>query len=213
LVLLLMGVQFAVAQDTLGDTQSGFDWRDDQLNTRNHPAVGSWFGKAVQVCTGDPTKACTSLGFPAIALFMNPSIHADGIFLGNDSLTLGAAPFGPHTTAHGQWVPLSNTDFVADYMFMLNPFPAVSFAAVGAIRFRWSAKVILPDTAVGWVNIYLFPPLPTVWESLKPADFPLFPKEAEPLVTSPKGFVYDPSQCTSPACPLVFKFTIRRVAP
>src|SRR5688572_33437706 len=53
------------------------------------------------------------------ALFLTPSLTGDGIFIANNSLALGSAPFGPHTTAHGRWVPTSATGFVADYTFML----------------------------------------------------------------------------------------------
>lgn len=83
---------------------------DNDNRASVHPAVGSWFGKAVQL-TGGVT--------PGLALFMTPTIGADGTFLGNDSLALGAPPFGPHTTAHGSWAQSGRDSIVADYVFML----------------------------------------------------------------------------------------------
>lgn len=174
--------------------------------TLNHPAVGSYFGRAVQVCA--PGAPC-----PQIALFMTPTLTGDGLFLGNDSLTLGDAPFGPHTTAHGQWVPTSKTGFVADYTFMLPPTPPTPTPTVSALRFRWLANVIDADTIVGFVNIYFFPPIPVQWESLGANQFPGLPSEASGVITSPAGVVTDPATCATLGCPLVFKFTVKRVAP
>ena len=63
----------------------------------NHPAVGSWMGRAVPLAPFCPPG---SEGCPVPAeLWMTPTILPGGHFLGNDSLTFGA----PHTTAHGQW--------------------------------------------------------------------------------------------------------------
>lgn len=184
--------------------------------TENHPAVGSYFGKAVQLCpTGAPC---------GIALFMTPTITGDGIFIGNDSLTLGGAPFGPHTTAHGQWTPTSKTGFIADYTFML-PSPPPGSPDVTALRFRWLANVIDNNTIVGYVNIHnvFGPPVPVDWEPLTPdqpgapfsGGFPTLPPAANAVVTSPTGVVTDPNSCPNPfaGCPLVFKFTVKRVAP
>jgi hypothetical protein len=179
---------------------------DEQGNgrTANHPAVGSYFGRAVQVCA--PGAPC-----PQIALFMTPTLTGDGLFIGNDSLTLGGAPFGPHTTAHGEWVPTSKTGFVADYTFMLTaPTPTPS---ITALRFRWLANVINRDTIVGYVNIYFFPPIPVEWEPLAANQFPSFPDEGLGTITPPNGVVTDPATCTTAGCPLVFKFTVKRVAP
>jgi hypothetical protein len=174
--------------------------------TANHPAVGSYFGRAVQLCAaGAPC--------PQIALFMTPTLTGDGLFLGNDSLTLGDAPFGPHTTAHGQWVPTSKTGFIADYTFMLPPTPPTPTPTVSALRFRWLADAIDDQTLVGYVNIYFFPPIPIAWEPLAANQFPALPPEAAGAVTSPAGVVTDPSTCTTIGCPLVFRFTVKRVAP
>ena len=152
---------------------------------------------------------------------MTPTLTGDGLFIGNDSLTLGSAPFGPHTTAHGQWTPTSKTGFVADYMFMLPPSPPSPTPAVSALRFRLLAEMTQQDTLVGYVNIYFFPPIPVEWQSLAPDDpgapftgeFPTFPSAAVGVVTSPSGVVTDPATCTVPGCPLVFKFVVKRVAP
>jgi len=183
--------------------------------TAGHGAVGSWFGRAVEICqSGVPIAACTA-GLPAIALYMTPTLTPDGLFIGNDSLALGAAPFGPHTTAHGQWVATSRTEFTTDYTFMLNTFPPPSAAnsSVSALRFRWAGKVVDENTLVGYVNLYFLPPISTEWEELEANEFPPLPPEAEAVVTSPNGFVTDPDTCRTPGCPLVFKFTIKRVAP
>jgi hypothetical protein len=185
-------------------------------NTANHPAVGSYFGRATQLCA--PGAPC-----PQIALFMTPTLTGDGIFIGNDSLSLGSAPFGPHTTAHGQWIPTSKTGFIADYTFMLPsyaplppflpPPPPPAPQTVSALRFRWLANAIKPNTIVGYVNIYLNPPIPVEWEAVAADEFPPLPDEATPIITSPAGVVTDPSTCATPGCPLVFKFTVKRVAP
>ena len=176
--------------------------------TTNHAAVGSWFGKAVQVCTDPGAPDCFK-----VTLFMTPSLFADGTFLGYDSLDLAGPPFGPHGTAHGKWVPVNRTEIVADYVLIQSPFPAPASPAVGANRFRWNAAVVDDDTMVGYVNVYPFPPIPLDWENLTRVDqFPAFPKEALGIVTAPQGFVKDPKQCQVPGCPLVFRFRIKRIA-
>src|SRR5262249_61545332 len=91
--------------------------------TQGHAAVGSYFGKAIELCaTGVAPSAC-AFGNPALALMMTPTLYSDGMFIGNDSFAIGQAPFGPHTTAHGQWIATSATEFTADYTFMLNAYP------------------------------------------------------------------------------------------
>ena len=131
---------------------------------------------------------------------------------GNDSLALGGPPFGPHTTAHGKWIATSPTDIVADYVFML---PASSASKVSALRLRWEASVIRWDTMVGYVNIFFGPEVPMTWENITPGNFPALPGEATPLITAPTRFYRDPAGCPSgpPACPLIFRFTIKRVEP
>ena len=172
----------------------------------SHPVVGSWFGKAVQLCP-DPALC------PQVALYMTPTLLADGQFIGNDDLTLGGAPFGPHTVAHGHWIRTSRTAIIADYVFMLPSFPPTPTPTTSALRFRWQAEVTDRNTMIGYVNIYLFPPIPVNWEPLGIDQYPTIPPEAQAIVTSPTGFVKDPLTCTAPGCPLVFKFKIHRVAP
>ena len=170
-----------------------------------HPAIGSWFGRAVELCApGDAT--C-----PKAALFMTPTITSDGNFIGNDSLTLAGPPFGPHTTAHGHWVATSGTDVVVDYVFML---PGTDATTVNALRFRWQASVNSYNTMVGFVNIYFGPPIPVKWEALATGSFPSFPDELQIPLISPAKFYTDAAQCPAgPAsgCPLIFKFQIQRV--
>lgn len=181
--------------------------------TANHAAVGSWFGKAIQLCPTSTVPSACSGGNPALALLMTPTMTADGNFLGNDSLALGAAPFGPHTTAHGQWIATSATEFTADYTFMLNAFPPQGDGAIQALRFRWAGQIVDKNTAVGFVNIYFSAPIQQTWNQLLSNEFPAFPNEGNIVVTAPNGAVKDPNLCRTAGCPLVFKFTIKRVAP
>jgi len=184
---------------------------DTSINPATHPAVGSWFGRAVEVCPQGVAPSACANGQAASALYMTPTLTADGLFLGNDSFALLPAPFGPHTTAHGSWTPTSTTEFTAEYVFMANTYPPTSNATVTGYRFRWQAQVISSDTAVGYVNLYVLPAVPIVWTPLQPDEFPSLPSEALAVVTPPVGVVKDPSTCMTAGCPLVFKFTIKRV--
>lgn len=94
----------------------------------------------------------------------------------------------------------------------MKTFPPVPGAITG-LRFRWAAQVISSDTIVGLVNIYFSGPILQTWTRLLDNEFPAFPSVANVLVTPPSGVVRDPNQCKSPGCPLVFKFTIKRVTP
>jgi hypothetical protein len=181
--------------------------------TVQHPAIGGWFGEAVQLCATLTDPSCSQ-----VALFMTLNIYADGNFVGNDSLALGGPPFGPHTTAHGQWIPTSAVDIIADYTFML-PGTAASGttpATINALRFRWNATATSDSTMTGYVNIFFGPPIPVAWQNIKPSAVPTLPSQTVPTLTPPALFYTDPAQCPGgPAagCPLVFKFTINRVAP
>ena len=169
-----------------------------------HPSVGSWFGRAVQLCaTGDAT--C-----PKVALYMTPTITGEGIFIGNDSLTLGGAPFGPHTTAHGKWISTSGTDIIVDYVFML---PGTDATSINALRFRWQASVTSPNTMQGYVNIFFGPPIPVAWEVIAPNTYPTLPAATVPTLTPPAKFYTDPATCAGgpPACPFIFKLTVQRI--
>jgi hypothetical protein len=179
----------------------------------SHGAVGSWWGKAIQICPERVAPSACSAAGPALALFMTPTLTADGQFLGNDSFALGAPPLGPHTTAHGQWFPTSPTEFTADYTFMLNAYPPTGTTTISTVRFRWDGLVIDKSTLQGWVNMYFTPPLVPTWTSLVGNEFPAIPNEAAPIITAPTGFVKDPTLCMTAGCPLVFKFTIKRVSP
>jgi len=179
---------------------------------RYHQAVGSWFGIATQVCQAGLAPVACFNGQPPTTLFMTPTLNADGNFVGNDSLTLAGPPFGPHTVAHGRWIPTSQSEFVADYVFMMNTYPPTE-GTVSGVRFRWSAQVISQDTMVGYVNAYFVWGIPVTWARLTADAFPAMPSEALPLVTSPTSFYKDPGECKGQACPLIFKFTIKRVTP
>lgn len=183
------------------------------LSTADHPAVGSYFGKAVQLCpSGVAPSACVE-GRPASALLMTPTLTSDGLFVADDSFTLLLAPYGPHATAHGSWVPTSKTEFTAEYVFMTRPFPPVaSGVSVTGVRASWQAKVIDPDTVVGWVNAYFLDPVPVEWERLATENaYPTFPQEGYQFVTAHPNFIKDPSLCRTAGCPQVFKFTLKRV--
>lgn len=170
-----------------------------------HPAIGSWLGKAVQLCATPAT--CQN-----VALLMTPTLTQDQQFLGNDSLALGGPPFGPHTTAHGRWIPTSENAIVADYVFMLPG--TTSPPTVSVLRFRWHAQVVDFETMTGYVNIFFGPNVPAAWENLTSSQFPTIPNEASFALVPPVSFYTDPAGCSSgpPACPLIFKFTLKRVS-
>jgi hypothetical protein len=180
-------------------------------STANHKAAGSWFGRAVQVCIDRVGPSiCDGTGVPlrSRALLMTPTLTPDGLFLGNDTLSFDS----PHLTAHGSWIATSQTGFEADYAFAASRVPGFPENTVSAIRFRWKGDVFDDQTLVGHVNAYFTPAIPIWWERLGPTEFPGFPSEALPIVTTPSGFVTDPATCRTPGCPLVFKFTIKRVS-
>jgi hypothetical protein len=178
----------------------------------NHGAVGSWFGKAIQVCSDGVAPSACAKGRPAVVLFMTPTLTRDGLFVADDSFLFTGPPFAPHTTAHGQWVPTSKTDFIADYIFMVGPFPPLPNNVAG-FRARWEAHVVDKETLVGWVNGYGTPPVPLSWQHLEENEFPTFPPEATSIVTPKTPFIRDPHTCNEDDCPLVFKFTLKRVHP
>lgn len=197
----LLAVPWAPASLSLAQTL----WAPGSLVP--YSAVGSWFGKADQVCASAAT--CDN-----IALFMTPTLTEDLEFIGNDSLTLGGAPFGPHTTAHGRWISTGQNSIIADYVFMLPG--TASPPTLTVLRFRWQATVTDYDTMTGYVNIYFGAPVPVVYDSnLTASEYPTIPDEATFAITPPTNFYTDPTVCTSgpPACPLIFKFTIKRVQP
>jgi hypothetical protein len=184
------------------------------IPTATFGAVGSWFGKAMQVCpTGVAPAACAN-GQPAGALLMTLVMTGDGRFVADDSTTLLSAPFGPHSTAVGSWTPTSDTEFTAEYIFMANAYPPpIGGVYVQGLRARWQATVIDADTVVGWVNAYFqSTPVPVRWSALAlDGDFPELPVESLGFVTPPGDFIKNPSLCRTAACPQVFKFRIKRV--
>ncbi len=182
------------------------------VDTVGHPAVGSWFGKAIQVCSEGVAPSACAKGRPAVTLFMTPTLTSDGLFVADDSFLFTGPPFAPHTTAHGQWIPVSRTDFIADYIFMVGAFPPVPNTVAG-FRARWLATVVDDNTIVGWVNGYVTDAVPLAWQKLAENEFPTFPPEAANIVTPKTNFVKDPHSCNADDCPLVFKFTLKRVSP
>lgn len=183
------------------------------IPTQGHGAVGSFFGAAIELCAAGVAPAACAGGNPALTLFMTPTLYADGNFIGNDSFSIGSAPFGPHSTAHGQWIATSTTDFTADYTFMLNAFPPQGNGAIQALRFRWQGTVLDKQTLIGFVNMYFSLPMTLPWVNLLPNEFPVLPPQTSVPLTPPPTFYRDPSLCRTAGCPLVFKFTVKRVAP
>jgi hypothetical protein len=105
-------------------------------STANHKAVGSWFGRAVQVCERGVAPAACAFGRPAQVLLMTPTLTPDGLFVADDTFTLQS----DHLTAHGQWQPTNNTEFLADYMFLLKPLPGFPANTVSGLRARWEGR-------------------------------------------------------------------------
>jgi len=204
---------WALACAVLGIAALGLPTIAVAADYSGHPAVGSWYGKAIQICPAGVAPSACSNGQPAVTLLMTPTLTGEGLFVADDSLLWVGAPFAPHTTAHGQWYPVSNTDFIADYIFMLGPYPPVPYLAVSGFRARWQAHVVDESTIVGWVNGYATPPVPLSWQPLAENEFPTFPPEAADIITPKNRFVTDPATCKTEGCPLVFKFTLKRVAP
>jgi hypothetical protein len=185
------------------------------ISTATHPAVGSYYGQAIQICPSGVAPSACADGRPATSLLMTPTLTADGLFVADDSLTLLPAPYGNHSTAHGSWVPTSPTEFTAEYVFMTKPYPPpASGVAAAGVRARWQAQAIDADTLVGWVNAYFLDPVPIRWSRLVlESDFPTLPEEARPFYTPPGDFIKDPSLCRTEECPQVFKFTLKRIRP
>ena len=102
-----------------------------------------------------------------------------------------------------------------DPLDLINRHPEVDFGRRWSrvLRFRWDGHVVDRSTIVGYVNLYFSAPIQLTWFPLLDNEFPSFPSEANLAVTAPSTFVRDPSLCRQAGCPLVFKFTIKRVAP
>jgi hypothetical protein len=175
-----------------------------------HPAVGSWFGQAIQVCASGVAPSACANGQPATTLFMTPTLTTDGLFVADDSFTLLAPPFGPHMTAHGSWTPTSATDFTAEYVFVTRTFPPEA-NTISGLRARWVAKAQNENTLIGWVNAYFLPKTPVRWVPLLEDEFPVLPGESAGFLTPPTGFIKDPTLCKAAGCPQVFKFTLKRI--
>jgi hypothetical protein len=189
---------------------SDFPAPNPSILPRDHPAVGSYFGKAMQVCAAGVAPSACAGGVPAGVLFMTPTLTSDGLFVADDSYTFQDPPFGPHATAHGSWTPTSATEFTAEYVFMTKPYPPKDGFITG-VRARWVAKVIDANTLVGWVNAYFLSAVPTGWSPLAVDQFPGLPTESAPFYTAPSGFITDPGTCLTAGCPQVFKFTLKRI--
>jgi len=174
------------------------------------PWIGSWFGKAEQLCVSAAT--CQN-----VVLLMTPTLTSDGGFVANDTLELFGAPFGPHTGAHGGWIATSSTSFIADYIFLLpaSTATATAPATVTPVRARWETYVQDYNTLYGFVNVFLGAPIPLSFDGLTSGTFPVLSGTALFPLTPQINYYQNPSQCPSgpPACPLVFAFTIERVTP
>jgi hypothetical protein len=180
-------------------------------STATHRAVGSWFGRAVQLCdNGVGPSVCVGTGRPADVLFMTPTLMPDGLFIADDTLIFRV----DHTTAHGRWKALSESEFLADYVFILPTVPGTPPGSLAGLRARWQGQVLDDDTLVGHVNAFFTAGIPNIWQRLADDEFPAIPDQALPLVTAPSGFTLTPQRCANPGtpgCPLVFKFTLKRI--
>lgn len=197
-------------QVAIFETADLFPPANPAISIRDHPAVGAYFGKAIQVCAAGVAPSACANGQQAGMLFMNPVLTGDGLIIADDSLTLLDPPYGPHACAHGTWVPTSATEFTAEYTFITRTFPPLA-NTISGLRARWVAKVLDADTLVGWVNAYFLTSSPVAWTPLSTDEFPAYPPEALGFVTPPNGFVKDPSTCMTAGCPQVFKFTLKRI--
>ncbi len=141
------------------------------------------------------------------------NISDDGSFIGNDSLTFGAQ----HTTAHGQWAPLSRNQISANYVVLAGGASAgdskgaVTTPFLGAFRMRWQATAVDSSNMTGFVNVWFFPfNLPGPVSNIDPKTWIPNP---DPLVDL-GAFITDKnlSQCNpNQGCFGVFTFKIRRV--
>ncbi len=183
---------------------------------RWHPAQGSWFGRAEPIGPCEPGTAGCPL---PPELFMVLNISNDGGFIGNDSLTFGAQ----HTTAHGQWVPVSYTQINANYVVLAGgsafagPTPlengtlGVTTPFIGAFRMRWLANVVDGNNMEGFVNVWFFPFIGS--NGLSNIDSTTWVPNPDPLIDV-GPFITDQNLANcNPAqgCLGVFKFKIRRV--
>ncbi len=182
------------------------------LATSSHPIVGAWIGSGAQVCpSGVAPSACWN-GTAAGALMVMPTFTSDGHFFADDTLTLAGPPFGPHSAEHGNWTATSGTDFTAVDVFIANPFPP-SQGHTALFLARWTGTVNNDGTVTGWFDGYPQPPVPVSWTQLVGNEFPAFPAEAGGVVDGgpASSFVKDPTLCVTPNCPIVFKFTLKRL--
>ena len=177
--------------------------------SRWHPALGSWFGRAVPI--GPCTPGTAGCQLPP-ELFMVLNIADDGNFIGNDSLTFGAL----HTTAHGRWAPTSRTQITANYVVLAGGPSSASGSAVttpffGAYRMRWLANSVDSDDMTGFVNVWFFPFVTS--SGVANIDSTTWVPKPDPLADL-GTFITDKnlSQCDpTKGCVGVFTFKIRRV--
>src|SRR5207245_10448426 len=69
-------------------------------NFSDHPAVGAWFGKAIQICLAGNAASNCEFGNPAITLFMTPQIWPDCNFIAYERQAVATPPLRPDPTWH-----------------------------------------------------------------------------------------------------------------
>jgi hypothetical protein len=181
-----------------------------------HRAEGSWFGRAVPI--GPCTPGTAGCPLPP-ELYMVLNVFDKGNFIGHDSLTFGAQ----HTTAHGQWVPLSRQQITANYVVLAgssatadvkgNGTIPVASPFLGVFRMRWLANLVTDNSMEGFVNVWFFPfndPVSGI-SNIDPATW--IPKpdplvDLGPFITDQNMSLCDPTK----GCLGIFKFKIRRVS-
>jgi hypothetical protein len=114
-------------------------------NLSNHPAVGTWVGRAVP---DDPTQS----PFPEV--YMTPTFHADGNMIANDAIATSL-----HHTAHGDWFSTGPNGAETTFLFILGH-PEAPNGYAGAFKIRLVGEIDPnnPDVMIGQLFPTLYPP-------------------------------------------------------
>ncbi len=118
-------------------------------NLSNHPAVGTWVGRAVP---DDPTQS----PFPEV--YMTPTFHADGNMIANDAIATSL-----HHTAHGDWFSTGPNGAETTFLFILGTpdlpeLPPNGYAGAFKIRLVGEIDLNNPDVMIGQLFPTLYPP-------------------------------------------------------
>ena len=114
-------------------------------NLSNHPAVGTWVGRAVP---DDPAQS----PFPEV--YMTPTFFADGNMIANDAIATSL-----HHTAHGDWFSTGTNGAETTFLFILGtPEAPNGFAGAFKIRLVGEIDPNNPDVMIGQLFPTLYPP-------------------------------------------------------